>query len=177
MNKLYSVIDLEVTIRNTGENAIGGMMASPFHPDNEIVLYGSMAALSARDVPKHVGDDGMYSVSNYVGDLIRHMKECSVLVGQNIKFDLLWLLREHHKETMDFFAKGGTIWDTQQAEYLLSGQQEMMIPLSNKYKNVLTNKGSGIAEKVLTRQGLSDIYGGTEKDDRIKECWDNGIDT
>jgi DNA polymerase-1 len=43
-----------------------------------------------------------------------------VLVGHNIKFDLLWYWR--HPKLEAFIKRGGRIWDTQYAEYLLSGQ-------------------------------------------------------
>jgi DNA polymerase-1 len=43
-----------------------------------------------------------------------------VLVGHNIKFDLLWYWR--HPELEKFLLRGGRIWDTLYAEYLLSGQ-------------------------------------------------------
>jgi hypothetical protein len=42
-----------------------------------------------------------------------------VLVGHNIKFDLLWYWR--HPELEAFLKRGGVVWDTAYAEYLLSG--------------------------------------------------------
>ena len=176
MIKQYSIIDLEVSIRNRGEQAIGGLQASPYHPDNEIVLYGSTNLLSALDYvwslnqseqEKWLDQTSNYHVHQSHKQLLDILLTADVLVGQNIKFDLLWLLREHPADVLVFLEKGGQIWDTQQAEYLLSGQQEMMAPLSSKY-----NK-----EGEMSREGLSRKYGGTEKDDRIKEYWDNGIDT
>ena len=182
MSKLYVVLDLETTIRNKGDQAVGKLAAAPYHPDNEIVLCGSGIIASSVELKAGRTKDNRpldvhgtsYSVSTGEGFLLRTMSTQGweggsdiVLVGQNIKFDLLWMLREHYAETMEFFKQGGTIWDTQQAEYLLSGQQEMMIPLSSKH-----NK-----EGEVTRVGLAAKYGGTEKDDRIKEYWDNGVDT
>ena len=36
----YVVIDLETSIKNRGEEAIGDFKASPYHPDNKIVAVG-----------------------------------------------------------------------------------------------------------------------------------------
>lgn len=44
-----------------------------------------------------------------------------VLVGHNIKFDLLYLW--HTEELQTFLKQGGKVWDTQYAEYTLTGQQ------------------------------------------------------
>ena len=43
-----------------------------------------------------------------------------LLVGHNIKFDLLWYW--DHPEMVAFLKRGGKVWDTMYAEYLLSGQ-------------------------------------------------------
>lgn len=44
----------------------------------------------------------------------------ALLVGHNIKFDLLWYW--DHPELIKFLERGGKIWDTMYAEYLLSAQ-------------------------------------------------------
>jgi DNA polymerase I-like protein with 3'-5' exonuclease and polymerase domains len=130
----YIVIDLEVTIRNK----IGPNKASPFCPSNSVVLYGYKTSdprfVTAVTVPALFKDKEVLTNATFV--------------GQNIKFDLLWLLR-------DTGAIPEYIWDTQLAEYILTGQQVKMASLD----------------------GLSAAYGGTLKDDEIKEYWNKGIDT
>lgn len=62
-------------------------------------------------------------------DQCEHMRkwwtylQCTdLLVGHNIKFDLLFLWG--CEELQDWFKQGGRIWDTQLVEYMLSGQQD-----------------------------------------------------
>lgn len=72
-------------------------------------------------------------------------------VGHNVKFDLLYLFRKEKHLPLPF------IWDTQLAEYILTGQQE----------------------KYATLDSLTKKYVGDHaiKDDRIKEYWKAGKDT
>ena len=74
------------------------------------------------------------------------------LVGHNIKFDLHYMMQDPIIRDNIHRAK---IWDTMVAEYILSGQTKMMPSLDY----------------------VSEKYGGTLKDDRIKEYWNNGVDT
>ena len=116
-------------------------------PDNQVVKVGLL----------HVNEDThFFSVGpNLVdtdGDVVALVKSIAltgeVLVGHNIKFDLLYVLKNKWltpKEVANL-----KIWDTQHVEYLLSGQTH-------------------------TYPSLNDCavkYGGTVKDDRIKEFWD-----
>ena len=39
-HKVYRVVDLETSINKTGPNAIGKNKASPYNPDNNIVMFG-----------------------------------------------------------------------------------------------------------------------------------------
>jgi len=133
----YTVIDVETSIKNRGEDAIGGMKASPFHPDNAIV----MAAHKRK---------GMRGVLKGLS-----LKSSALSVGQNIKFDLLYMKRFFPDSYSLFIQHGGKIWDTMQVEYLITGQQ-------SKYASL---------DKLATK------YGGHLKDDKIKEYWDNDIDT
>jgi DNA polymerase I-like protein with 3'-5' exonuclease and polymerase domains len=118
------------------------MQASPFWDDNLVVsagyLHGDGERTAYHDsyMPEElvVPDDGV------------------LMVGQNIKFDLLWYCR--YKGGTEFLSDVD-IWDTQLAEYILTGQESRMISLDR------------LAEK----------YGLPTKDDRIKEYWKAGIDT
>ncbi|WLJ70792.1 putative DNA polymerase [Vibrio phage MJW] len=133
--------DCETTIRNLD---IGKLQASPFHPANKMVCFGCKT-LDAEPVvlrPEHA-------------DFPTIIRENGVLllVGQNIKFDLLWMMRTYP----DFrdMLPNLCIWDTQLAEYLLTGQDHKMASLNE----------------------LAMKYGGTLKDDRIAEFWKAGVDT
>ena len=133
-----SVIDLETSIKNRGAEAVGGMKASPFHPDNKAVWFGSLSIRGKNAVTASTTIIPAYTLE--------------YIVGHNIKFDLLYLKRE---EEWDEWLKTGLVWDTMIVEYLLSGQQAKFASLDK----------------------LSEKYGGELKDSRIKEYWDNNVDT
>lgn len=134
-------LDLETTIRNT----IGKNKASSFCPDNKLVCIG----LKKLDKDPHVIDPSA------IADFTKWMEsQGSVLmIGQNIKFDLLWLMRQY--PDLRWNLHKFCVWDTQLAEYLITGQEHKMASLDE----------------------LAMKYGGTLKDDRIKEFWKAGVDT
>lgn len=79
--------------------------------------------------------------------------QVDVVIGQNFKFDIQYIRRDNlglYNQLIDI-----NWWDTSVAEYILTAQQ-------TKYASL-----DKLAEK----------YGGTLKDDKIKEYWSNGVDT
>ena len=56
-------------------------------------------------------------------------EDTDFIVGHNLKFDLyrLW----ENKGLQDYIARGGRVWCTQYAEYLISGQTDIMNSLKN----------------------------------------------
>ena len=131
MIRKLAVLDLETTIHNT----IGNNKASPHSPANRVVYTGLRENSTNRIHPSFYG-----------------CWDLEMLIGHNIKFDLLYLMR---KKGSREWMKTGKIWDTQLAEYILTGQQHQWASLDD----------------------LSKKYGGTLKDDRLKEFWNNGIST
>lgn len=75
------------------------------------------------------------------------------IVGINLKFDLHFLW--DNEELKEFFKRGGRIYDCQYARYLVTAQQH----------------------KYASMNQMSEIYGGTQKEDKIKEYWQNGVQT
>ena len=75
------------------------------------------------------------------------------IVGINLKFDLHFIWT--HKELQDFFKRGGRIYDCQYARYLVTAQQH----------------------KWASMDQMSEIYGGTQKEDKIKQYWQAGVQT
>lgn len=157
---VFSVIDLETSIKNRGEHSIGRNKASPFHPENKIVWYGCTIPMRLQ------GDDiknlplGFTRASKGPRDLMTLLSggpTLDLLVGHNIKFDLLYLMHdpELREPLQSYFESGGKVWDTMIAEYLLTAQRSQFASLDK----------------------LSEKYGGTIKDDRLKEYWDKEIDT
>jgi len=169
MTTRYFVIDLETSVKNRGEFAIGKQSGSPHAPDNKIVLYGSLELVDYSAPSRlSIASDDTVARQDWVDEVLG---KADYLIGQNIKFDCMYLLYHHHDEFMHFVKRGGQIYDTQLAEYILTGQEDKMIPLSSKY--TLDKKGT----KVMTREGLSVRYGGTDKDDRIAAFWNDGYET
>ncbi len=158
------VIDLETTMRNKGEYAVGDQVASPKALDNKIVLYG---AKNTSSFPYIYCSSSTLFLKELAMLLDNSERGTAMLVGHNIKFDLLYLLRDHKEEMDAFFNHGGMIWDTQIVEYLISGQRTMFAPLGDK-----RNKDGKVV-----KQGLYRKYGGEDKLDKIGEYWAAGIDT
>lgn len=138
----YCVIDTEITTRNRGDDTVGDMQASPYHPSNEIVVAGYKTNSSG-----FTWVDGC--------DCAEYVPLIGLLVVQNASFDVQWLLRQDSDWVLAWIRDGGVIWDTQIAEYILTGQEHTYASLNE----------------------LAAKYGGTQKHDRIKEYWDAGIDT
>ena len=102
-----ATIDLETTVRNTGEDGVGSFAASPFYEKNCIVLAGIKPLHKDAVVGEGIG-------------ILELFKDYSFLIGQNIKFDLHYLFRYvpgFHEVFHEI-----QIWDTMIAEYLLTGQ-------------------------------------------------------
>ena len=81
------------------------------------------------------------------------LKGITCIVGINLKFDLLYLWNDPHLQA--FFKRGGRIYDCQYAQYLVTAQQH----------------------KWASMNDMAAIYGGTQKEDKIKEYWENGVQT
>lgn len=134
----YYVIDTETTMTcPIGKNA-----ANPMWPLNRVVWIGFKSPV-LKDVftYKLKEKDVLPVLSSVKG---------TTYVGHNIKFDLLYLLRS--EPWFDTF-KNSKIWDTQLAEYILTGQRESYASLDD----------------------CSVKYGGELKDDRMKEFFKAGV--
>lgn len=141
------VIDCETSIKNRGENAIGSSKASPFYIHNSIVMLGmSTLKLIGNEYRSKYGSVAVYDTKKV--HLVFNNAE--YLVGCNIKFDLLYLMKSSLINLVDL-----CVWDVMIVEYLITGQQSKFASL----------------DKLATK------YGGTLKDDKIKEYWNNDVDT
>lgn len=143
------VLDTETNIKNTD---VGKMKASPYHVDNNIVAMGYT---TPKEYVHAYNRTGLNTVTILASHWWQHaLLEPIILVGQNIGFDLLYLMKAtgEHWESV---SKNIYIWDTQQVAYLLSGQTHMYPSLDE----------------------LSEQYGLELKDDEIKQYWEDGVDT
>jgi len=140
----YILLDFETTIKE-------GFKRKPnqFYGINKIIV--SSTRIQGRDKAMiNYSRKGIDSVEALPFD---DMEDVDLIVGHNVKFDLLFIWGE--KRLQDWFRKGGKIWDTMVAEYLLTAQVETYASLNQ----------------------VSKKYGGTQKDERLKEYWNLGIDT
>ena len=125
--------------------------ASPFHPDNSPVI----------NITKRAGEDSKVEFLPRFYDrtadkeFIIGLEGVTVLVGFNLKFDLLhcW----EFPDLQQWLKDGGTIWDCQYAEYLLEGQQPHA--------------------QMCSMDSIAEKYGGELKPERVKQYWEQGIDT
>lgn len=147
----YLVLDIETTTHSTFKRK-----GNPFNPANWVVMAGwqsdTMALPEAR----------RYSMMQQSHEWLFQFlidPESQLLVGQNIKFDLLYLLRDPvvYAAYQDYVVRGGNVWDTQLAEYLLDGQAQ--------------------SSHMLSLDELAVRYGCDLKVDEVKKLWEAGVPT
>lgn len=141
----YMILDEETETHNTYKRK-----ANPFDPRNWIVMRGW----------KCQGDPRCYMEHFKTRDAVKPISippDVDLLVAHNAKFEILYELMFSGDELRAFFRRGGRIWCTQYAEYLLRGQQQKyhMVPLDD----------------------IVESYGGRKKIDGIKELWNAGVMT
>jgi len=149
----YAVFDLETTIYTSFKRK-----ANPFDMRNWIVLAGWHTA----------GTQGI-AHKRYTGAHDQHHTwmlpildnpEVKLIVGQNIKFDVLHMCARDervYEAWQRFVARGGLVWDCQLAEYLLEGQTQ--------------------ASQMMSLDELAVRYGGDLKVDEVKALWEAGVPT
>ena len=137
-------LDLETTI-----TVYNKRKASPFCPENYVVASG-------------YGHENDPVSCNYFADaqgFLHHYvpirRDTSVLVGFNIKFDLLYMWGK--SEVQSYFRRGGRIWDCQYVHYLLQGMSQ--------------------SSHMVSMDSVTEQYGGSLKIDAVKALWDDGVDT
>jgi DNA polymerase-1 len=150
----YTVWDVETSIRASFKRK-----GNPFDPENYVVMSGYKRR-GGKIVGDYFGKAGKLGGPGLPADwFIKLLEGTTILVGQNIKYDLLYALRcpINHAAWMAWVAAGGTVWDTQLAEYLLNG----MAP----------------ADHMLSMDLLAPRYGGNVKFDEVKALWLDGVST
>ena len=140
MSSKVMVLDIE-----TENNPYFGAVASPRHPENYVVAVGWAV------------DDGpvqgeYYNNKDEAKNWLTIPDDVSMVVAHNAPFEMDWMLCTAPEETMRFLARGGRIFCTALAEYLLSNQQTTYPDLNS----------------------TAPKYGGTHKVDGIKLLWEQG---
>ena len=131
---IAAVVDYETSVKCP----IGNSKAHPMWPANQVVLAGYVALL---------GDGAPYNECARVVCFT----DSILFIAQNAKFDLLYTYRNRKQGVLP------AVWDTQLAEYLLTGQQ-------SKYASL-----DELTKKYVGEHAI--------KDDKIKAYWDAGVQT
>lgn len=124
--------------------------ANPFDERNWVVMRGW----------KKQGDPCGSHTYHPVHDRTSYLEideDVDLLVGFNLKFDILWEMAQLNPSLKKFFKRGGKIWDCQYVEYLIHGQSQDVHMVA-----------------------LDDIvvkYGGRKKIDEVKLLWEAGVKT
>lgn len=155
-------IDFETSVKNKGEHAVGNMAASPYHPDNVVVwagLVNNELYNSRKPDESTVFTWKEEELLGLIKDGFLREEIHITLVGHNIKFDLLYLIKTIVKyysfqKAMDVIGNI-KVWDTMVVDYLLSGQQHQ-VPSLDK---------------------VSKQYRLPLKNSKLKQYWDEGVDT
>lgn len=139
-------IDLE-----TENHTHFGALASPRHPKNYVVAEGRAIDSQPFDGPI----TGTYFNSQEEADNAQWLNipdDVWLIVAHNAAFEMDWFLVKQRPEIMKFLARGGRIFCTAYAEYLLTNQQETYPSLND----------------------TAPKYGGTQKVDGVKILWEQG---
>ncbi len=150
----YTVCDLETTIRTSFKRK-----ANPFDPENYVVMAG-WKRKGGEVIGEYFGRAGSQGGAGLPADwFTKYLAGTAVLVGVNIKFDLLHILRDPKNLAawMDWVAAGGLVWDCQLAEYLLEGMTQ--------------------ENHMLSLDEMAPRYGGNVKFDEVKALWQAGVST
>ena len=160
----YTIWDVETTIKTSYKRK-----GNPFDPDNYIVMSGYKYAggpivgdYFGRRAQGNVSVVGSKAKSDWFTKLLAPPPPYvrpKYIVGVNIKFDLLYALRDkdNHDAWMEYVAAGGLVWDCQLAEYLLAGMAQW--------------------SHMLSMDEMAPMYGGNTKNDEVKALWEAGVST
>lgn len=138
------ILDLEVQ-----NHKYFGALASPRHPENYVVACGQV-----YDTAPFSGEV-THEYYNSKEEAVRWLDipaTATLLVAHNAAFELDWMLHQQRPAILKFLARGGRIFCTAYAEYLLSNQQDTYPSLEE----------------------TAPKYGGTHKVDGIKILWEQG---
>lgn len=139
----YAIIDLE-----TGSKKEYLRKGNPLTGNNNIVAVGmKMQGLDKPFGIYNKDDIGIERLAMYLGNF-------DIIVGHNIKFDLLHLWK--YDWLQDWLKSGGKVFDTSIAEYMITGQQHKYPAL----RDIAVNK-----------------YGCQEREKFMEDYWDRGFDT
>jgi DNA polymerase I-like protein with 3'-5' exonuclease and polymerase domains len=125
-----------------------GSVASPHCPDNYIVATGY--CIDGGDIQAHYFNSDEEAKSH---NWIDKLQDYKMYVAHNATFEIQWMMRTYPKQFLDWIKKGGKVFCTQYAEYILTHQIEMYPKLED----------------------CAIKYGGSKKIDEVKLLWEQGV--
>lgn len=145
------IMHMDIEVEN---NPYYGAVASPRHPDNYVVLNGWAIDTNPFDGPiEYIRNESKEEAASRPWVTIPD--DVWLLVCHNAPFELDWMLEQQREELMKFLRRGGRVFCTAYAHYLLSNQRDTYPPLDE----------------------IAPLYGGEHKVDGIKVLWEQGVRT
>lgn len=130
-----------------------GSVASPYNPENYCVMdaYESFELRNPSEVSERV-ERRFDSVEDFKARWTVPFDEIDILVAHNAAYEMSWLLEHDYDNFLAFLKRGGRVFCTAYAHYLLSNQQDLYPALND----------------------IAPLYGGTPKVDAVKAMWQAG---
>lgn len=142
---MYLIFDEETETHHSNKRK-----SNCFDPKNYVVMRGFKKQGDKRCTSEYFENKEQVTPLHIPDDV-------DILVGHNIKFDLLYemCIPGGYDNLMRFFKRGGKVWCTQYAYYLLNGQIDKA--------------------QMASMDTIIEEYGGRKKIDGIKAMWDAGM--
>lgn len=139
------ILDLE-----TQNHPYYGAVASPRHPENYVVMTG----YAIEDTP-FTGEitGNIYHSKEQAKDWLHIPDDVTLIVAHNAPYEMDWFLAQQRDVFMRFLQRGGRVFCTAYAHYLLSNQQDTYPSLDV----------------------IAPLYGGSHKVDGVKLLWEQGV--
>lgn len=153
----WCVFDLETTIKAGFKRK-----ANPYlkNEDGTWANWIVLSGWATKEKPLPYGVRALEQHQDkHIDEFIENIKGRKLVVGQNIKFDITYMIRHPraHAAWREFVVGGGLVWDLQIAEYMMQGQiRKWHMP---------------------TLDDLAREYGEDLKVDEVKLLWEAGVDT
>ena len=153
----WAVIDLETTIHSGYKRKANSFLRGEEGSyKNWVVMMGWCTAEDRNPQGMRLTQQTQSKMTDKFIELLQGTK---LLVGVNLKFDLLYLLRDPraYEAWQDYVVRGGNVFDCQLAEYLLQGQIK--------------------SAHMLSMDDMAVYYDLDTKVDEVKVLWEAGVPT
>jgi len=116
------------------ETSISDSIHGPSFRDKSNDIYTQIFAAHPKTV------EVVHNENGFKRKLATSLYDVDLLIGHNLSFDLCYLISGQDEQFEKFILKGGEQWDTQLAEYLLTGQQHTFSSLAELQFKYLKQK-------------------------------------